>query len=135
MSSYAQMGTTARVLEPVISSLQLEETPPTLAGHVVSQSRVKTAFIDVSVEYNDPALAARIADTAARQLGTTMEQLENGNLRVVVSSPAAMPMAPSNHRLTVNLLFGAASGLILGIAIALLLGLMSVRLGRTTGKR
>jgi capsular polysaccharide biosynthesis protein len=101
-----------------------------LSGRVSSRSVVNTAIIEVSVEYNDPVVAARIADATMRQLGATIEDFENGTVHVALAGPAAVPSAPSNRRFAVNVALAAAAGLGMGMGIAVVLGAMNDRRGR-----
>lgn len=124
MTSYAQLGGTTPVILPVYDRLHLQET---LVGRVASSWATDKALLRISVTYNDPTLAAHIADGILQQLGATIERLENGNILVTEVSPAAVPSAPSNHNVVLNAAIGAAGGLVLGLFGAVGLQAMSDR--------
>ena len=127
MTSYAQLGVTTPVVLPVYERLHLHET---LVGHVASNWVTDKALLRVSVTYGDPALAAHIADGILQQLGSTIEQIENGDVVVTQVSPASVPSAPSNHNVLMNVLVAAAAGLVLGMFAAVGLQAISDRAGR-----
>ncbi|OBI74857.1 YveK family protein [Mycobacterium sp. E740] len=118
MTSYSQLGVTTPVLEPVVEQFRLPLTAAALREHVVSENIVNNALLEVKVEYDDPVLAARIADATLAQLAKTVENLEHGNVTVTAVGPALVPTAPGNRNIAVNTAVGAAAGLILGSFIA-----------------
>jgi capsular polysaccharide biosynthesis protein len=118
MTSYAQLGRTTPVLAPVVDDLHLQETPLTLSGRVTSKSLADKAVLEVSVEYNDPVVAAHIADATLAQVGQTISRIENGNIKVTAVGPAAVPRESSQLNLIVNAAVGAVAGFVLGIFIA-----------------
>jgi capsular polysaccharide biosynthesis protein len=127
MTSYAQLGETRRVLDPVAASLHLGISGRALGDRVSTSAVVNTAFIDVTAEADDPDRAAEIADATVRQLGTTVGQLENGTIQVTLSSPAVAPPTPSNFRFITSVGVGLFLGLLLGMGLALGLDRISAR--------
>jgi capsular polysaccharide biosynthesis protein/predicted nucleic acid-binding protein len=124
MPSYAHVGGTDSVILPVYARLHLGET---LRGHVVSQWVADKALLRITVTDSDPKLAARIADDILQQLGSSIEQIENGNVLVTEITPAPVPAAPSNHNVLLNSAVGAAAGLLIGLFGAVGLQMMSDR--------
>ncbi|WP_156687070.1 YveK family protein [Mycobacterium sp. Marseille-P9652] len=118
MTSYAQLGKTTPVLTPVVNGLHLDETPLTLTGRVTSKSSADKAILDVSVEYNDPVMAARIADATLAQIGQAVSRVENGNVKVTAVGPAVVPRPSSRLHLLIHAGVGAIAGLVLGSFVA-----------------
>ena len=74
LTSYARLAASSRVLDPVAAELGLDRAGHDLRREVTAQNEVETAFIDVTVEERDPALAARIAEATVRQLAATVTE-------------------------------------------------------------
>jgi capsular polysaccharide biosynthesis protein/predicted nucleic acid-binding protein len=132
MTSYAQLGGTTPVILPVYSRLHLHET---LVGRVASQWVTDKALLRVSVTYNDPALAARIADGVLQQLGSTIERIENGDIVVTQVTAAPVPTGPSNQDVVMNVAVAIVGGLGLGSFAAVGLQAISDRRRRRLGRR
>lgn len=129
MTSYAQLGKTTPVLTPVVNDLHLQETPLTLSGRVTSKSLADRAILEVSAEYSDPAVAARIADATLAQMGQAISRIENGNIKVTAVGPAAAPQESSNLGVLIYVVVGAVAGLVIGLVVAASLELMRLRGG------
>jgi len=76
VNSYGQLVTSPQVLNPVIAELGLPENATELSKKVSASSPPLTVLINVSANYGDPAMAAKIANATALQLGKTIELLE-----------------------------------------------------------
>jgi uncharacterized protein involved in exopolysaccharide biosynthesis len=124
MASYAQLGGTRPVLQQVADELQLRGP---LTGRVVSKAIVNKALLQVEVKYDDPALAAKIADATLAQIGQTVERIENGNIVVTEVNPAVVPSAPSNRNFVRNGAVGGVAGLVFGCFAAVGLHTVSDR--------
>lgn len=126
VSSYVKTAATPTVLQPVIDTLGLTETPQQLAEKVSASSDLKTVLITISVEDGSPVQAAAIAQGVANSLIKAVDNLEtpttggNSPVRVSVVTPAIAPVAPSAPNTKINLALGLIVGLALGIAAALL---------------
>jgi capsular polysaccharide biosynthesis protein len=129
MTSYAQLGRTTPVLSPVVDDLHLQETPLTLSGRVESKSLADRAVLEVTVQYSDPAVAARIADATLAQLGRTVSRIENGNIKVTAVGPAAVPADSSKLNVIINVAVGALAGLVIGLFVAITLEVIRQRGG------
>jgi receptor protein-tyrosine kinase len=127
MTSYAQLGETPGVLDPVASSLGLGVSGRALSDRVSTSAVVDTAVIDVTAEADDPDQAAEIADATVRQLGAAVGQFENGTIQVTLSSPAIAPSTPSNFRFITNVGVALFLGLLLGMGLALAVDRVSAR--------
>lgn len=121
--SYVALTTSASVLEPVISELDLDMTVSELAAEITAAPMPNTAIMTIDVVDADGERAAQIADTVAASLTQYVEELEGTsdggpsrvNLRLLESTP--VPNAPLTPDLPVYLLIGGATGLILGVGI------------------
>jgi capsular polysaccharide biosynthesis protein len=129
MTSYAQLGKTTPVLTPVVNDLHLQETPLTLSGRVTSKSLADRAVLEVSAEYSDPAVAARIADATLAQMGQAISHIENGNIKVTAVGPASVPQESSNLGALIYVAVGGVAGLVIGLVVAVGLELMRQRGG------
>jgi capsular polysaccharide biosynthesis protein len=118
MTSYAQLGKTTPVLAPVVDDLRLQETPLTLSGRVTAKSLADKAVLQVSAEYNDPAVAAHIADATLAQIGHSVSRIENGNIKVTAVGPAALPADSSQLNVIIFGFVGAVAGFVLALFIA-----------------
>jgi capsular polysaccharide biosynthesis protein len=125
MTGYAQLGRTTPVLTPVVNDLHLQETALTLSGRVQAKSVADKSILEVSAQYDDPAVAARIADATLAQIGETVSHIENGNVKVTAIGPAVVPQASSQFNLIVFTLVGAVAGFVLAVLLAV--GLEVVR--------
>ncbi|MGB8405368.1 MAG: hypothetical protein WCE30_15005 [Mycobacterium sp.] len=121
MTSYAQLGVTTPVLEPVVKDLHLPETAATLTSHIYAWSPVGKSVINVTVFYNDPKLAAAIADETLVQLGGAVSAVEGGNVEIRPAGPAIVPTSISKSN-------GLREAAIAGVAGSVLAGLFAVGL-------
>src|SRR5882757_549820 len=118
MTSYAQLGKTTPVLAPVVDDLRLQETPLTLSGYVTAKSLADRAVLEVTAQYNDPVVAARIADATLTEVGKAVSRIENGNVKVTAVGPAAVPRESSKLKILINVAVGALSGFVVGLFVA-----------------
>lgn len=131
MTGYAQLARTTPVLGPVVDDLHLQETPLTLSGRVVSKSLADKAVLEVNAEYDDPAVAAHIADATLAQIGRAVSRIENGNIQVTAIGPAVVPQASSQFNLIIFTFVGAAGGFVLAVLVAVGLEYVRQRGGRS----
>ncbi|WP_193314384.1 polysaccharide biosynthesis tyrosine autokinase [Georgenia ruanii] len=126
MASYAALSSSPEVLDGVIDELALDISPRALRKMVTVSSPATSVLLEVSVEDADPRQAANIADEVSRQLGMLIERLETprglaaSSVKVTLTRPADVPVAPSSPRVTLNLLLGMAGGAAAGLLLALL---------------
>lgn len=125
MTSYAELGVTTPVLAPVVDDLDLDETPLSLSGRIDSHSIVGMAVVEVAATYNDPKVAASIADSTITQMSRAVSSLEKGNVQMAPTGAAVAPAAPSNERVLISSAVAAAGGLVLGCLIAVCLQLFA----------
>ncbi len=126
VSSYVATATTPTVLQPVIETLGLDDSPQELAKNIKASSDLKTVLITIAVNDGSPVQAAAIAHAVASSLISTVDDLEKPTdggaspVKLSVVTPATAPPSPASPNLKINLALGLILGLALGIAAALL---------------
>lgn len=125
LASYAELATKPIVLEPVIKSLSLNETPQQLADAIVASVSANTVLTTITVTDSNPRRSAAIANAVADQLGMTVRNLApksaqgNPTVDYAIAGHAAVPQFPSHPKKKLDLGAGLLGGLILGIVAAL----------------
>lgn len=121
MTSYAQLGVTTPVLEPVVRDLHLRDSAASLSSRIYSWSPVGKSVINVTVFYDNPKTAAAIADDTLAQLSGAVSAVEDGNVEIRPAGPAIVPTSISKSN-------GLREAAVAGIAGAVLAGLLAVGL-------
>jgi capsular polysaccharide biosynthesis protein len=127
LTSYARLATTSTVLDSVTAELRPAGTGRSLRDEVSARNEVDTAFLDVTVQDQNPAVAARAADAVLAKLRTTIGELESGAVQLAATGPAAVPTVPSNRHITKNVGLAAVGGAVLGMVLAVLIQLVAER--------
>jgi len=126
VASYSELVTGDTLAARTIDDLGLDLTPGQLSAKVTATSTPDTVLLDTCVVDDSPALARDIANSLATQLTTLVRELETpedggapaAGVRVVEQAQeSSTPISPKTTR---NLALGAAVGLLLGIALAVL---------------
>jgi capsular exopolysaccharide synthesis family protein len=123
--SYIETIDTPAVLQPVIDSLGIEETPEQLAGRVTGSADLNTVLISISTEDSSPVQAAALAEATATSLIAVVGELESTTegtaspIKLSVVAPATAPAGPSAPDMKVNLSLALLIGLALGIGYGL----------------
>ncbi|MDV6305698.1 polysaccharide biosynthesis tyrosine autokinase [Rhodococcus cerastii] len=126
VASYSELVTGETLAARTIADLGLTMTPAKLAAEVTATSTPETVLLDLCVVDSSPGLARDIANSLAVQLTTLVRELETpedggaptaGVRLVEEAKEAAAPIGPKTVR---NIALGAAVGLLLGIALAVL---------------
>ncbi|WP_163167304.1 polysaccharide biosynthesis tyrosine autokinase [Arthrobacter sp. Alg241-R88] len=126
VQSYAKTITTPAVLQPVIDTLGLTQSPEQLAKNVKATTDLNTVLITISVADTSPVQAAATAQAVADSLIEVVDVLERPRaggtspVSLSVVTPAKAPADPSAPNTRLNLLIGLVAGLTLGLAAALL---------------
>lgn len=126
VQSYVETARTPAVLQPVIDSLGLEESPAELAESVTASADLKTVLITITAANSSPVQAAAIAQAVADSLITTVGTLESpasggaSPIKLSVVTPAVAPTSPSSPNTAQNLVIGLMVGLVAGIGFAVL---------------
>jgi len=134
MLSYAALGSSPDVLEPVIDKLSVDSSLLTLREDVDVTSPADSVLLKVSVQDTDPDRAAAVADEVSVQLGLLIEKLETPRgraaswVKVTLIQPAEVPIVASSPRVALNLLLGLVCGAALGLLLALVVHNLDRRL-------
>lgn len=135
VASYVEVVPTAIVLQPVIDELGLDTTVGELARTIQASTPLNTVNIEISVTGADPELTARVADAVATSLTSTVQNTlerpadggSSSSVQLTTVQPAVVPTAPFSPNTPLNITFGFALGLILGIGIAVLRTVLDTR--------
>jgi len=125
VKTYAELVTTAAVLQPTIDSLNLNTSVAKLRGQVSASAPLNTTVINVTVAHTDAVFAATLATETANQLIDVVEQIETTNVlagspvRLTVVQEAEVPSAPTSPKKALSVALGLIVGMGLGVAIAL----------------
>ncbi|OZC75199.1 protein tyrosine kinase [Rhodococcus sp. 06-462-5] len=126
VASYSELVTSEALAARVLDVLPLGLTPSQLAAKVKASSTPDTVLFDITVTDPSPAVARDIANAMASELTSQVRDLETpedggtpsaGVKTFQQADASASPVSPNTKR---NLALGAAVGLLLGIALAVL---------------
>lgn len=126
VQSYVRTVESPIVLQPVIDSLGLASTAEELAENVTASTDLNTVLINISAADSSPVRAAAIAQSVADSLVAAVDKLEKPKaggtspISLSITKPAVAPTSPSGPHTTLNLVVGLLTGLMLGIAAAVL---------------
>ncbi|GAA1264717.1 polysaccharide biosynthesis tyrosine autokinase [Arthrobacter pascens] len=135
VQSYVKTVATPAVLQPVIDSLGLSETPLQLAQRIKATSDLNTVLISVTVEDPSPVQAAAIAQATGTSLNNVVDSLERSGktsespVKLSVVTPAVAPTLASSPNTKLSLGVGLLGGLIVGLGAAVLRQRMDSRIG------
>ncbi len=125
--SYALLVTDPRVLAEVVARFHLGENQRHLTNRVSASSPLDSTLINVSVVDQSPAQAAQlangVADVFAGQAATIEPRTIPGappDVQVTLIQPASVPDSPSSPSPTVVVALGLLTGLVVGVAGALI---------------
>ncbi|MCJ0980829.1 polysaccharide biosynthesis tyrosine autokinase [Rhodococcus sp. ARC_M12] len=126
VASYSELATSEALATRVLTVLPLDLTASQLAAKINATSTPDTVLFNLTVTDSSPALARDIANATAEQLSTQVRELETpadggtpsaGVKTFQQASAASTPVSPNTKR---NLALGAAVGVLIGIALAVL---------------
>lgn len=126
VQSYVRTVTTPAVLQPVVESLGLDETPGNLSKRVSASSDAATVLISISVSDASPVQAAAIAASVADSLIVAVDKLERPSegedspVRLSIITPATAPVSPSSPNMPLYVGLGLLVGITVGIANAVI---------------
>lgn len=125
VTSYADILTTPKVLDPVVTQLQLPVTAGDLANSVRATVPADTSIIAVSATDRDPQRASEVANAIAEQFTKTVGDLETVDggqvpVKVTVVESAQGIGEQVRPRPARDLGLGLVLGLLLGFGLALL---------------
>ncbi|TFD66761.1 polysaccharide biosynthesis tyrosine autokinase [Cryobacterium ruanii] len=132
---YLDVATSPRVLDPVITSLNLNESAVDLAQRVTATTDPGSAVIEIAALASTADAAQQLAQAVSESFtDVVVNQLEtpaNGGaspVTVGVLDPAVAPDDPALPQLYLNLAVGLLIGLLVGLVTALILGLLDRRI-------
>lgn len=126
VTSYTKLLTGETLAQRTIDKLKLNMSAAELAAQVKATSAPDTVLIDVNVQDTSPERARDIANALSDEFVVMARELETPErggspaARVVVEQTAPTPTSPVSPKTLRNLALGAAVGLLLGIAFAVL---------------
>lgn len=121
--TFAELSTTAPLLQRVLNATGADLDIETLARSVTTHVPVGTSLVDISVVHRDPAIAAAIANAIAAELvsypaqGLT-QQPTALNVVISVVDPAVPPKVPQGLGILPRTILGGAIGLLISISLA-----------------
>ena len=118
-SDYEELIKSRFVLETVLADLGLDMSADELARAVTVASPVGTRILEITVENKDPYLARDIANQIREVSGERIVEIMRIDAVNLVDE-ANLPMKPSKPDIRRNTLIGAAVGLFIGLAAAVL---------------
>jgi capsular exopolysaccharide synthesis family protein len=133
VQSYVETVKTPLVLQPVIDSLGLDESPASLAGRVGATSDLNTVLISITAQDSSPVQAAAIAQAVSESLVAAVDELETSSettpspVKLSVVTPATAPVGAASPNIALNLAVGFLLGLFAGIAFALVRASLDTR--------
>ncbi|WP_432570279.1 YveK family protein [Kineococcus sp. SYSU DK005] len=122
--SYALLARTRTVTAPVVQSTGSSESPEELASRISTSVPLDTVVLELTVADGSAARAAELADAVARQLVTTVGELESAGgvpspVALTLVQPATAPSSPASPSWALGLALGVLAGLALAVCAAL----------------
>ncbi len=127
MLSFAELARSARVLAPVVSSLDLDASASQLAANVTATTPPNTVVLDITAQSSSASRAADIADGVAQSLISTVKDIAphdaDGRDTVTVRTvqPAEVPVIPVAPNIRVNIVAGVVIGIVLALVLVYLI--------------
>lgn len=132
--SYVETVATPVVLQPVIDSLGLIETPASLAGRISAAADANTVIITISVTDSSPTQAAAIAQATGASLVDAVDTLEKPSgggaspVKLSIVTPAVAATSPVSPNVRLNLAVGLLAGLVCGMTFVALRSVFDTRI-------
>ena len=114
VSTYSKLVKSDKVVRTVISNLSLEMEEATLKKIVSVTAAEDTEFIEVSVKYEEPVLATKIANEIAKVFIENVKEFY-GVQNVHVVDAAEVPQAPYNINHVKDIVIFAFIGIVIAI--------------------
>lgn len=118
--TYGTIAKSRTVEEDVINDLKLTVTPEQLDPNVSVDPVKNTEILQISVNDNDPKLAAEIANTMAKKFSDSVIQIKKVD-SVSIIDPAVTPDKPVKPKKALNVLIAFVVGLMAAVGLAFLL--------------
>ncbi len=133
MLSFAELARSARVLAPVVSSLDLDGTASQLASNVSATTPPNTVVLDITAQSSSASQAAHIADGVAQSLISTVKDIapHDADGRDTVSvrtvQPAEVPTVAVAPNIRVNIVAGVLIAIVLALGLVYLIRSLDTR--------
>ncbi|MFT4262330.1 MAG: Wzz/FepE/Etk N-terminal domain-containing protein [Nocardioides sp.] len=133
VSSYAAVATTPAVLDKVITSLDLDTTPGTLASDITASVPLNTVIVQIDARADTAQGAADVANAVATSLPQVIATLTKPSADVdaptqlSVIQSATPPSAAISPQPKLNLLVGLVLGVTAGLALIIVLNALRRR--------
>lgn len=134
VTSYVQLASSPKVLDPVIADLGLTDTPVELAEKISVSSPLDTTVIQVTATDASPDVAAGIANAVATHLTDSIDEVEtlpgteSSPVKVTPITTGVPADAPVSPNVPLNLALGGLVGLALGVGFAVLRTVLDTRI-------
>ena len=131
--SYAGLATSEQVAARAVDQLKMPITADQLRSKITATPMPKTVLLDITVSDADPALAQTYANAVADQLVQLVSELETSRrggtpaAGAILLDDANYPTAVAGLSLLTRVALGAAGGLIVGLLLAVLIGVLDTR--------
>ncbi len=132
---YLDVATSPRVLDPVITSLGLDDSAADLAQRVTATTAPGSAVIEIAALAPTADAAQQLAQAVSESFtDVVINELETpadggaSPVTVGVLDPAVAPDNPALPQLYINLAVGLLIGLLVGLVTAFILGLLDRRI-------
>lgn len=125
MTSYAEVATSPKVLDPVIDRLDLQTTSTVLSRTVTAIIPPDTVILEISVVDTSSRRSAEVANAVGDELAVVAADLSperadgTKTVKVTTLARAVAPSAPSAPNTVRNLVLGGTLGVLLGLGVAL----------------
>lgn len=123
LSTYRGIATSDSVVSTVISNLGLNISAEALKSQITVASATNTQIIQISVENDDPSLAAKIANEIRKVFTDRVAELyDMQNIKPL--DDAKVPTVPSNINHVKDILLFLAGGIVLSVIYVVLANLL-----------
>ena len=123
VSTYSKLVKSDKVVRTVISNLSLKMEESTLKKIVSVTAAEDTEFIEISVKYEDPALATKIANEMAKVFIENVKEFY-GVENVHVVDAAEVPQAPYNINHVKDIIIFTFIGVVVAIMYVFVLNML-----------
>jgi len=133
IGSYVELATSPAVLQPVIDELGLLTSPQALAASLHVTRPAETMMLNVQATSEAAEESTEIANAVATSMTTVIPALEqldgaaNSPVKLTIVRSATVPSSPISPDIPLILAVGVLSGLVIGVALALLRNLLDTK--------
>lgn len=127
VQTYVNIIKSDLVLEKVAAASGLNITAEQIRGCMTAESLDETEMFEVQVTYNDPVLAAQLANAIAEVAPSEIANIMVGSATKVIDY-AKVPTSPHSPNPTKNTVLGALIGAVLAVVVIVIQTMMDVRI-------